>query len=86
MNVQQLIEELQTHPLDMRVIVSGHEGGYNDLDSPKPRSIRLNVHDELLAAVPAEMPYYGRHDDEDYPFGSEDGSVETALLIGYPHV
>jgi hypothetical protein len=32
MNVQQLIEELQKHPPEMRVIVAGYEGVYNDLD------------------------------------------------------
>ena len=74
MNVQQLIEELQKHPPEMRVIVNGYEGGYNDLDSPEQKSIRLNVH------LPDKW-YYGRHDDEDYPFGSEDGSKETALLV-----
>jgi hypothetical protein len=74
MNVQQLIEELQKHPPEMRVIVSGYEGGYNDLDSPKQTSIRLNVHEP-------DLWYYGRHDDEDYSCGSKDGSVETALLI-----
>jgi len=74
MNVQQLIEELQKHPPEMRVIVNGYEGGYKDLDSPNQKSIRLNVH-------PPDKWYYGTHDDEDYPFGSKDGSKETALLI-----
>jgi len=74
MNVQQLIEELQKHPPEMRVIVNGYEGGYEDLDLPKQKSIRLNVH-------PLDQCYYGTHDDEDYPFGNENGSKETALLI-----
>jgi hypothetical protein len=74
MNVQQLIEELQKHPPEMRVIVAGYEGGYNDLDSLKQRSIRLNVN-------PPEDWYYGTHEDQDYTLGSEDGSIENALLI-----
>jgi hypothetical protein len=74
MNVQQLIEELQKHPPEMRVIVNGYEGGYEDLASPHQKSIRLNVH------APDKW-YYGQHDDEDYSLGSKDGSKETALLI-----
>jgi hypothetical protein len=74
MNVQQLIEELQKHPPEMRVIVNGYEGGYDDLASPNKQSIRLNVH-------PPDQWYYGKHDDEDCSFGSKDGSKETALLI-----
>ena len=76
MNVQQLIEELQKHPPEMRVIVSGYEGGYSDLSSPPANqtSIRLNVH-------APDCWYYGRHDDAGYPFGDKGGSTETALLI-----
>jgi hypothetical protein len=73
MNVQQLIEDLQKHPPAMRVIVSGYEGGYNDVHSIKPISICLDVNPEW---------YYGSHDDaEDH----EGGGVETALLIGCFH-
>jgi hypothetical protein len=74
MNVQQLIEELQKHPPEMRVIVAGYEGGYNDLDSPEQKSIRLNVH-------PPEYWYYGRHEDENYTLGSDDDIIEAALLV-----
>ena len=77
MNVQQLIEKLQKHPPEMRVIVSGYEGGYNDLSSPPANQtlIRLNVH-------APDCWYYGRHDDaEDYPLEDQGGSIETALLI-----
>jgi hypothetical protein len=34
MNVQQLIEELQKYPPEMRVIVKGYEGGYSDCQPP----------------------------------------------------
>jgi hypothetical protein len=74
MNVRQLIEELQKHPPEMRVIVNGYEGGYCDTDSLKQKTIRLNVHGRCL--------YYGPHDDAaDYPLGDEKGIIETALLI-----
>jgi hypothetical protein len=78
MNVQQLIEELQKHPPEMRAIVSGYEGGYNDLSSPaaKQISICLNVH------APHRW-YKGRHDEaKNYPLEDQGGSTETALLIG----
>jgi hypothetical protein len=74
MNVQQLIEELQKHPPEMRVIVNGYEGGYCDINSLEQKSIRLNVHEP-------DCWYYGPHDDADHPTGSKEGSVETALLI-----
>jgi hypothetical protein len=76
MNVQQLIEELQKHPPEMRVIVKGYEGGYDDLDSPEQRSIRLNVHSP-------ENWYFGRHEDEDYTPSSNDDIIETALLVAH---
>ena len=75
MNVQQLIEELQKYPPEMRVIVDGYEGGYNDCKPPKSTRIRLNVHDE-------DDWSYGRHDDESYPFcDHRDCAIETALLL-----
>jgi hypothetical protein len=74
MNVQQLIEELQKHPPEMRVIVDGYEGGYSDCNPPESTQIRLNVHDE-------DCWYYGRHDEENYPFGDKGGAKETALLL-----
>lgn len=33
MKVKELIEKLKEHPADMDVLVSGYEGGYDDLDS-----------------------------------------------------
>jgi hypothetical protein len=74
MNVQQLIEELQKYPPDMRVIRKGYEGGYHDLTSPESKLIRLNVYE-------LNQWYYGPHEDEDYPFGNQGGAKETALLI-----
>jgi hypothetical protein len=75
MNVRQLIEELQKYPPEMRVIVSGYEGGYCDTNSLEQKTIRLNVH------KPSYW-YYGPHDDAaDYPLGDEEGIIETALLI-----
>ena len=72
MNVQQLIQELQKHPPEMRVIVKGYEGGYHDLSAPEVTPIRLNVHREW---------YYGPHEDADYPSKNAGNGTETALLI-----
>ena len=77
MNVRQLIEKLKEHPPEMRVIVDGYEGGYNDLESLKTTQIRLNVHDK-------DEWWTGRHDDADYPLkfvANKDGAIETALLL-----
>ena len=38
MTVSQLIEVLQTHPGDLRVVVNGYEDGFDDL-SPKQMSL-----------------------------------------------
>ena len=79
MNVQQLIEELQKYPPEMRVIVDGYEGGYSDLESLKTKQIRLNVHNK-------DEWWFGLHDDADYPLklvADKDGAIETALLM--PH-
>jgi len=75
MNVQQLIEELQKYPPEMRVIVEGYEGGYSDCKPPESTRIRLNVHAR-------DKWYYGRHGRESYPLGDNtDGAIETALLL-----
>ena len=77
MNVQQLIEELQKHPPEMRIIVHGYEGGYSDIGSPKTTQIRLNVHNK-------DKWWMGRHGDADYPLkfvADKDGAIETALLL-----
>jgi len=75
MNVQQLIEELQKYPPEMRVIVNGYDGGYSDLESLKTKQIRLNVHNK-------NEWWMGRHDYADYPFDdNRDGAIETALLL-----
>jgi hypothetical protein len=74
MNVQQLIEKLKEHPPEMRVIVKGYERGYSDLESPRTKQIRLNVHNGIRNWM------YGPHDDADCPL-APDGAIETALLL-----
>ena len=72
MTVQELIDKLQNHPPEMRVIIHGYEGGYHDVDHLEDTPIRLNVHDQW---------YYGPHDDADYMLGDQSGQTETAVLI-----
>jgi hypothetical protein len=54
MTVSQLIEELKNYPQDLPVVVSGYEGGYNDVDAFENIDIVLDYHTAW---------YYGRHED-----------------------
>jgi len=53
MNVGQLIEQLKNYPQDLRVVVRGYEGGYNDVDIFEKLKIVLDYHSEW---------YYGKHE------------------------
>jgi len=53
MTVSQLIEALKNYPPDLPVVVSGYEGGYNDVDSFENINIVLDYHTAW---------YYGRHE------------------------
>ena len=58
MTVKELIEKLQTLDPNLRVFVSGYEGGYNDAGPiSSVKEIALDFHDEW---------YYGNHEDADY--------------------
>ena len=54
MTVAQLIDSLKNYPPDLPVVVSGYEGGYNDVDSFENVKIVLGYNDEW---------YYGSHED-----------------------
>lgn len=54
MTVSQLIEALKSYPQDLRVVVSGYEGGYNDVDNFQNVNIVLNYNTAW---------YYGKHED-----------------------
>jgi hypothetical protein len=51
--VSELIEKLQNLPPDLRVFVSGYEGGIDDLTYLVTVSVKLNVNPEH---------YYGAHE------------------------
>ena len=77
MTVEQLIEALQAHPPDLRVMVDGYEGGCDDLEPQGilQRDVRLNVNARW---------YYGHH-EEAYPEDKhESPATARALLLRRP--
>lgn len=67
MNVRELIEELQRHDPEKRVVVSGWEGGYDDVTAVDEIRLTLNANTAL---------YYGKHKRDD------DAGNCQALRIG----
>jgi hypothetical protein len=55
MTAKELIAELQKHPAEMRVVVSGYEDGVDDISRLWPIHIK---------ATPNPKPYYGRWEIE----------------------
>jgi len=53
MTVQELINQLQTFPEDMPVVVWGYEGGCDDVGTLEEVKVDLNVNSEW---------YYGKHE------------------------
>ena len=65
MNVGRLIEKLQSYNPELMVIVSGYEGGVDEVKYTANVKIKLDVHAEW---------YYGKHevaDRNDDPFDCE---------------
>ena len=77
MNVDQLIKRLQMYPPDLRVVVRGYEGGYNDVDTFENLKIVLDYHSAW---------YYGKHEDVECLYGKNYKQLKTtavdALQIG----
>ena len=74
MNVGQLIEQLKNYPQDLRVVVCGYEGGYNDVDTFENLKIVLDYHSAW---------YYGKHEDASTIHNEEvKANVVDALQIG----
>jgi hypothetical protein len=68
MTVRELISLLQAYPGGMRVVVSGYEGGFNDIAHGEIIELRLNVNVEW---------YYGPHERPD----DDAKGDEMALLL-----
>ena len=73
MTVDELMRLLESYPPDLRVMVSGYEEGYDDLEPRfiKVADIRLNVNSRW---------YAGRH-DEAYTDNENKGRGKTKALI-----
>jgi len=77
MTVKQLIEELsKIEDQDLRVMTSGYEGGFNDLET-KTNNIQfmaLDVNDEW---------YYGKHEPVDnlYDAPSSNYQIVKAIIL-----
>jgi hypothetical protein len=73
MTVAELINALQEFDPKLRVIVRGYEGGYDDVDTPNPLEIALEVHDAW---------YYGKHEYAEAGCVPPGAKRENAVLIG----
>ncbi len=74
MNVNQLIKRLQMYPPDLRVVVRGYEGGYDDVNNFEQLKIVLDYHSEW---------YYGKHEDASFIQNEETkANAVGALQIG----
>ena len=71
MTISELIEQLKKYPSDMRVIIHGYEGGYDDINHFKEQEIILNVNDPESC--------YGVHDY--VSFCDDREADETALVL-----
>ncbi len=71
MNVNQLIKRLQMYPPDLRVVVRGYEGGYNDVDTFENLKIVLDYHSAW---------YYGKHEDVESLYGNNAEKLKTTAV------
>jgi hypothetical protein len=56
MRIKDLIKTLQEYPQDIRVVVAGYEGGYNDVLSVRELVLRENENEEW---------FYGAHEESE---------------------
>jgi hypothetical protein len=72
MKVKWLIEELQKCDPDMMVVVSGYEGGVDELSKIKRIDVALNVNTDW---------YYGKHEEIITVNDAENKDVVKATVI-----
>ncbi len=77
MNVIELIEKLKEFPPNMRVVVEGYEGGYDDINRFKETGIIPNMN-----TGSNKKWYYGEH-GPDYPGCDSKPTTEVALLLSH---
>ena len=59
MTVAELIQLLQRHPQDMRVVIDGYEEGYDDLTPEQLQMVKISLNT-------GTREYVGTHGDADY--------------------
>ena len=76
MTVRELLELLQGYPADLRVVVDGYEGGYDDLSPRQISAVRITLNTGVNG-------WEGRHGDPgDAPAdASEPEKIVDALLL-----
>ena len=72
MTISELIEQLKKYPSDMRVVIPGYEGGYDDIKHFQEEAIMLNFNDNS---------YEGVHESAGVCGVADENADETALLI-----
>ncbi|MEP7128903.1 MAG: hypothetical protein ABI729_08545 [Chitinophagales bacterium] len=67
MTIENLINKLKAFPLDTTVVIPGYEGGYGEIATVEPVSLKLNVNAEW---------YYGPHAKS-----TEENGIMAILLM-----
>jgi hypothetical protein len=70
MTVKEFIQFLKKQDRSKRLVISGYEGGYDDVESMQDIDLVLNVNTAW---------YYGKHDTPDS--SSDDRDIESCILI-----
>ena len=70
----ELIRLLSDHPPDLRVVVDGYEGGYDDLSVRQLQRIRI-------ALGVGEEDWYGDHDEPDLVFPEDRRPTESVEAL-----
>ena len=76
MTVSQLIEVLQTHPNDLRVVVNGYEDGFDDLSPEQISVVRIALNTGV-------EDWQGQHGeaDETPPLAASTVTTVDALVL-----
>lgn len=74
MTIQELIETLSQYDPNTPVVMSGYEGGYNDVSIIDKKTMQLNVNDKH---------YYGAHDCVKGLIVPDEPMVEVIYLGGF---
>ena len=76
MTVSELIEVLQTHPSDLRVVVNGYEGGFDHLSAGQISLVRIALNTGV-------EDYEGQHgyDWEPAARGRDPSTIVDALVL-----